>query len=154
MNIGYLSFVPIESLVDKNFKVPRHERRPIVFDYLEGTEPPVSNWNWSPVVSALKRGPLFVVEARSPTQKVFLRFDPSRPEDGVYELNLAAPPSLETGSTQKVTAIQEDEQDFRFEKIMMCRVKFVVLTMTSAHPKRRRACIVGLNECREITEEA
>jgi hypothetical protein len=154
LKFGSLSFVPIESFVNKAYKLSRDEQISQVYDVLE--ERPLSeasNWSWMDVTTAIKRGEEFAMEASTPSHWAYLRFSLRNPEIGKYEITGTSPKFNESGVTQKITPIRSQEADPRFGKIITCATRYVVLTITLQHPIVRRAWILGLDSFREFEEE-
>jgi hypothetical protein len=152
MNKGFVSFVPVESFINKDYKLSRDERLDrMAGRYMDiGCLEEVSFGTWISATDALKRDGLFVVEAKSPTHKVRICF--GEKQDGNYDLIGIMPKSIEHGITQAVTPIPRNEEDTRFQKIMACPERYVVIT-SSPPPIRRMAWIIGLNDVREVNAE-
>jgi hypothetical protein len=103
-----------------------------------------------PVTAALKRDGMIVVEAKSPAHRAFIRFG-EREDECRYDLTGIMPRFIEHGSIHTFTEIPAEEDDPRFQKIITCPFRFVVITSTPS-PVRQKAWIIGLNELREVKE--
>ena len=143
---GLLHLVPIEAVYNPEFGLNRDERSERELAILEEDDSVDDSGVWLPLSSGIRRGPIYVLEARSPAQRVSIKFSPDAPDAGTYSIKPLLKGQVEEGVTKKVTQIPSSPVNPKFKRVASFQHRFVVTTLTSRHPYQKMVWIVGLDD--------
>ncbi len=141
-NFGQVAITSAESFLNPLHRLAYDERPHYGLEFDDGV---MTNWNWVTITAAIRRGEhLFVLDMRTMTERIFLKFDAKQNFGGVYERKPVTG-KLEQGVTYSVQAIPLTEKHSRFQPIVNCPTRFVVATKTAVNPIKKTVWVVGLN---------
>lgn len=105
-------------------------------------QPIESAFYWPRVTRALKRGNTFVIEAKRPSESLFLRFVPSDLSLSYFIIQCRK--EIYEGSLEKLIADSSFESDFRLCMLMDYPTKFCLVGRDYRRPHHRFVWKVGL----------
>lgn len=153
MSYGVVQIMPVEAFNNPDYGLSHEARAERLADAY--SEEPVRRrgvGDWPTVETAIRRGELYVIETSAPSFTATLRFCPTRPDSGDYEIRRRPRGGVEKGRTVKATPIPVDEKDDRVAMLAPFAERFAVVTVAAARPHARKMWLVGLNTVREADE--
>ncbi|MDB6028330.1 MAG: hypothetical protein JWM68_4553 [Verrucomicrobiales bacterium] len=73
---------------------------------------------------------------------------------GSYEIRRVPHGGIESGRITKVKAAPVDDRDIRVSMLARFPIRYVVATISNGRPVKKQVWLLGLNDWREVTEEA
>ena len=152
-DVGVLQFLPYASFQNPDTGLTREElSERHIAEYDGGAPETPTVAGWPRVQIAKHRGDLFIIESASPSFRTMLRFSPSKPDAGDYEIHHLPTGPTEKGRTYHVKAVPADEQDRRASMLKPFLFRYVVFTNADDRARTRMAWRVGLTSVEEVTE--
>lgn len=150
------NYTEVESLLNPKRGEERVRREELSIEELIGIGSPRSTENlneWPKVTRLIRRGSLFVIEAKISTGTALLKFDPDSLERGYYLILQGRSASPEEGRTIKISALSEPHPHPRFAMLNPYKYRFVVRTISTGRPLREMGWRIGFDEFTQFDED-
>lgn len=151
--ISLLHFMEVESFINPNRGRPREEVKEETVARALSFQPRVEiTQDWPRISRVIRRGSLFVIEAKSLQYTALLRFDPNSVDSGDYQVRYNGKMPIETGRTTVVSLVDHDESDPQFSMLKNFENRYVVVTVALSRPYKKLVWRVGFDEFMSFDE--
>lgn len=114
--------------------------------------PPIMDW--PRITDCIRRGALFSLTIEHPGQRAFLRFNPSSPLEGDYEIRIPSQHRNETGNIVNVTTVDYNGLcDHRHSMLFPFPIRYVVTTCAADRQRTQQVWRIGISTVREINDD-
>jgi hypothetical protein len=114
--------------------------------------PPITDW--PRITDCIRRGTLFSITAEAPALRAFLRFDPTAPNSGGYEIYVPSKRRNETGRVLSVVSIeQEDLCKHAYAMLAHFPMRYLVVTSANKRQGTQQIWLVGISAARDVSPE-
>jgi hypothetical protein len=156
VDYGVLQFFKYRTFVEPDAALGREEvteRRMRRYDW---DAPPLAPGvaGWPRVQTAILRGGMFRIEARSPEfTYLMLSFCPEKPDAGKYEIQRGRYEEVERGHTVKLIEVPDNETELSVAMLSRFKVRYFIKTERDTPSRTCLVWLVGLNTFRPVPVE-
>jgi hypothetical protein len=160
-NLGFVRVMPAEAVTHPEFGLSAQEREDRESDRfleilgLKSVDSTPSSLGCLQVDCAILRGDQYVVEASTPGENVMIRFAPSRPLDGHYEIRCPSKHPTEKGVTSTVKRIPEkvlDPINPVIAALSGFTHRFIVITLSGDRSRTRKGWIIAVRSFQSVVD--